>query len=128
MSREARLIQLTAKIAELSAHRFQIGAIVARGSRIISMGVNKYKTHPLQKNHHTNDSGGSIHAELDALLKVHPAKRKGSQIYVVRLLADGSFGNAEPCKFCKDLLITAGIYCVVHSVADGHIKKDLRYD
>jgi len=127
MSRTIKLVQLALKVAELSDHRFSMGAVIARGSRVISFGVNKYKTHPLQINHHTGRLGGSIHAELDAILKAPYRYRKDSQMCIGRVLKDGSPGNARPCKNCCKLLSDSGIYIIAYSTSSGDVvKEDLR--
>lgn len=127
MARDTKFIKITIEIAKLSTHRFPTGAVITRGSKIISFGINKYKSHPLQRNHHTGEIGTSIHAELDAILKVPRDKRIGASIYVVRLLRDNSTGNAKPCKCCRKLLITENIYVVVYSIGNNKfIREDLR--
>lgn len=128
MSRDIKFIRLALEVAGLSNHKFPMGAVITQGSRIISVGTNKYKTHPLQRNHHTNELATSIHAELDAVLRAPYAKRRGSQISIARLLDDGTSGIARPCKFCRELLLDSGIYIVVYSMLENQfIKEDLRY-
>lgn len=58
MSRDLRHIYLTLHVAETSNHhRFAMGALIAKGSRVLSFGINKTKTYPLQKNPHTGNAG-----------------------------------------------------------------------
>jgi len=130
MSRDSRLMQLALKVAELSSHpRFPMGAIIAHGSRVIAIGTNKYKTHPLQKSHHNGGQGISIHAELDAILKITSRQLRGGQMYIARLLHDGSPGNARPCVVCRNLLLTSSIYVVCYSIGgDRFVQEDLRYE
>ena len=117
MTRDERLIKLTLKVAEKSQHRFPIGAIIAIGSRILSLGINKYRTHPQQINHHTNEVGGSIHAELDAIISCQ--NTKDATIYIARLLSNGDAGLAKPCKICQKIIESCGIKKVVYTTRDG---------
>lgn len=127
MGRDIKFIKVAIEVAKLSTHRFPTGAVITRGSKIISFGINKYKTHPLQRNHHTDELGTSIHAELDAILKVPRDKGIGASIYIVRLLKNNFTGNAKPCKYCRKLLIAENIYIIVYSIGNNKfIKEDLR--
>jgi len=127
MSRDLRHIYLVLNIAEMSNHyRYPMGAVITKGSRVLSFGTNKAKTHPLQKNPHTGNRG-FIHAEFDALLKAPYIDYYNSQIYVVRLFKNGTFGKARPCKSCIELLLSHGIYIAIYSLEENKfIKEDLR--
>lgn len=118
MNRDERIINLATRAAEKSQHRFhRVGAIVAKGNRIIGFGINKYRTHPQQINWHTEQNSNSIHAELDAIISSHDVK--GSTLYVVRILKDGTCSMAKPCKECQKIIAAAGIKRVVYTTWDG---------
>ena len=68
------------------AHAKVAAAIVYKG-KIISVGWNSYKTHPLQKHYRRNPLSTFLHAEIDAIIK---AKRTGVDLsecvlYVMRV-------------------------------------------
>jgi len=88
---------------------FHIAAVIVKGNRVLSIGVNKNKTHPKQINPHTNKIGNSTHAELDAILGVSKENLQGATIYVARQTADGKPANAKPCKCCMKVIEAAGI-------------------
>jgi deoxycytidylate deaminase len=128
MARDARFLNLALKIAGQSQHKFPIGAVITIGNRILSIGTNKYKTHPKQINNYINNHsnstdkhGTSIHAELAAILS-YP-KLKGSTIYVARLLHNGAFGLSKPCLSCQNLIEIAGIKKIVYN--DGEEIKTI---
>lgn len=124
MARDERFLNLALKIAGQSQHKFPIGAVITIGNRILSIGINKYKTHPKQLNNYSNSvdkHGTSIHAELAAILS-YP-KLKGSTIYVARLLYGGSFGLSKPCRSCQNLIEIAGIKKIVYN--DGEEIKTI---
>jgi len=117
MNREEKFIKLASKVAQLSEHNMRIGAVIAKGSRVFSFGINKYKSHPKQINPHTLTTG-LIHAELDAIINSR-TNIEGATIYIVRLFKTGEQAMAKPCKSCSKLLILYGIRKIVYSVAGG---------
>jgi tRNA(Arg) A34 adenosine deaminase TadA len=90
--------------------RFRMGAIVASGKSIVSMGTNSKKTHPLQKKF-TNKPWLTPwrHAEIHALSLTGNADIGGCDVYVCRVLADNSLGTSKPCSGCTQALKHFGI-------------------
>ena len=124
MEKDIKFFKLAQKVSDLSEHRKQTGAAIIKNNRIISIGVNKYKTHPKQINHHTGEFGVSIHAELDALLRAK-GNVEGSTIYISRKSKDGSITNlAKPCANCLKLLISFRIKYIVYSIHEGKFVKE----
>jgi deoxycytidylate deaminase len=122
MNKDERFINLASKVAVLSAHKFRIGAVIVQGSRTISFGINKYKSHPKQMNHHTAEHADSIHAELDAIINSR-GNAEGATIYIVRLLQDGTIAMARPCFHCIKELKSAGVKRIVYSTQGGYAKE-----
>jgi len=84
-------------------------AIVVRG-KIKSVGVNQWRTDPLQRKFQTNEAAIHPHAEISAIknfLKRHSLKDlEKATIYVVRRKMTGPDGhmvdgNAAPCLGCQ---------------------------
>ena len=124
MARDEKFIKLALNIANLSQHpKFRLGAVIVKGSNVLSVGVNKLKTHPLQNNPHTNNKSLSIHAELCAILKLSGEQLKNSTIYVARILANGISGIAKPCDVCETLLIEAGIKRFVWTIQENNFES-----
>jgi tRNA(Arg) A34 adenosine deaminase TadA len=85
--------------------RFRVGAIVARKNKIISLGTNARKSHPLQKQFtHRPHLNSWRHAEVHSLSLARPEDLEGNDIYVCRVLMDGSLGNSKPCPGCMSAL------------------------
>lgn len=126
MSREQRYANIATNISFLSQHyKSQVGAIIVNKSILVSTGINRLKTHPLQRNPHTNKPG-FIHAELDAIIKSSYVSLNGYQMYIARVLKDNSFGLARPCKSCIEILLSYGINIVNYSYKDNiFIKEDI---
>lgn len=94
--------------ASKSKCHHRIGAVIFKGKRIISTGRN----YSLKSAHNLHPSfqkyPGSVHAEMDAILK---AKRplKGMSIFVVRLSVNNNVRLARPCIWCEEYLRRVGI-------------------
>ncbi len=127
MARQDNLINIASKIAQLSQHKFQIGAVLVKGKRIISFGVNKYKSHPKQINPHTKEQGSSIHAELDCLIKAPYQMISGSSIYVARLLrGNGVHGYCRPCSSCISILKEYQVSKIIYTLeGTGYLEEEI---
>lgn len=111
-------VRLAIKTARLSKYKHRIGAVVSKGQRILSTAFNavRYKQGRFKKKWIN-----SLHAEQAALLQVSPKKLKGARLTVVRLMKDGSLGNACPCQFCRDMIFNYKLKEVVYSNMNGDI-------
>jgi deoxycytidylate deaminase len=81
----------------------RLGAVIAHGNDVISVGWNKSKTHP--KSTH---EWKFIHAEMDAIMKSR-GRCRGAELYVARIGNDGLLRNARPCPACMALIVASGI-------------------
>ena len=118
-----RALSLALKEAEKSKERHKIGAVIFKGSKIISSGHNslrgcskipeKYKRFP-----------HSLHAEQCAILNTTPEKCKRASIIVVRINRKGNLLLAKPCKYCMASLDYVGIKHIYYSNNKGEIVKD----
>lgn len=98
-------------------------ATLSSSGSLVAYGTNSYvKTHPLMKRYAYEDRDQYrlyIHAELSALVK---SKGKVNEIVVVRLLRDGSYANAKPCRICEAAIREAGIKKVYYTTDSGEIN------
>lgn len=105
-----------------STHSRPMAAVIVKGSRVLSIGVNQNKTHPKQKKRLSKDGllygWHRLHAELDCLIRSQ-CDVSGGTIYIVRRNSIG-VGVAKPCSKCEFLLREYGIKKVIFS-----IPKDL---
>ena len=105
-----KFFDLAKKVSKLSNHtRFKIGAVIVRGTKIISVGTNKYKTHPKSPHPYS-----SLHAEMAAVLLARHDVR-GCDIYVYRETKAGVPAMSRPCVWCRPFIREAGLrrvhYC-----------------
>lgn len=94
MDRFFKLAQCVSKNSDHHTHK--IGAVVTYKNEIISVGVNKIKTHPKSPHPYF-----SLHAEMHAIFN---SKGKGDTIYIYRETKDGKLALAKPCKYCLELI------------------------
>jgi deoxycytidylate deaminase len=106
--------ELAKKMAERSSYKFRVGCVIVRGSRVVGFGWNDgVKTHA--KSPHPFKS---VHAEFDAVMSTKGESITGCDVYVCRLLANGSLAMAKPCEHCEAMLRKLGIRRVFFSIAD----------
>jgi len=114
-----RFFQLAKKISQTSNHPdHQLGSIIIKGNRILSVGVNNTKTHP---------KAGylkGLHAELAAIIRAKTDLR-GSSIYVYRETKNGQIACSYPCVDCQEAIQTSGIKKIYYSDNNCYRMKKL---
>lgn len=99
-------------------------AIVARGAKILGVGYNRHGWSSKQKGKYCTrkqDSATcSVHAEVDALLKVASREDiKGSTVYVVRINRQNELAMSQPCEMCQAILREHGVKKAFFSISDN---------
>jgi len=112
------------RVAKTSKHeKWQLGAVLTRGSTFLSSAPNKFRNHPWISHLHA-----TRHAEMEAVRKCLNGTR-GSTIYVARVDKNGLPRMARPCPKCMNALYHAGVREVVYTTDEGSYKiervKDL---
>lgn len=116
------------KLAEVMStysdyNRVHIGACVIKKKKVIGIGCNQNKTHPLQEKYNSKSLNyikpkAKLHAELDALLKSgHDAK--GGTLYVFRRGRDNIYRMSKPCPACMEMIKDYGIKRIVYTIENG---------
>ena len=94
-----------------------MGAALFHGSRLLSIGANRWHTHPASNN---EDFTRSLHAEHVALLRRwHYDAPSRMTLYVARKREDGTIGCSKPCGNCMALARLAGVRRVWFYNAEG---------
>lgn len=99
----------------------RIGAVMVIGNRVVSMGQNMLKTHPLQKRYGKNPEAIYQHAEINCIvnfLRKNPANElEKATLYIGRVHGQEmeSVGIAKPCSGCAHAIHQFGIKRVIHS-------------
>ena len=98
-----------------------MGAALFHGSRLLSIGANRWHTHPASNN---EDFTRSLHAEHVALIKRwHYDIPSRMTLYVARKREDGTIGNSKPCTNCVRLCKLAGVRRVWFYDQEGQPKE-----
>lgn len=110
------LINKGIETAKKSSYKVKMGAVIFRKKMIISVGYN----HVLKSARHLHPKfqkwSGSIHAEVDAILKARTDLRRCS-ILVVRINRLGEIRTSKPCELCLSYLKFVNIKRVYHTVS-----------
>lgn len=102
----------------------RFAAVLTDGRREF-FGWNSYRTHPLQARFGTNAKSVHIHAELSAIIQAirYHGKQSGKHysditdlsnydMFVARVIGNGSIGCAKPCSGCYRAIVSFGIRSV----------------
>lgn len=116
---------LAVNIAKKSVSRFRLGAVLARKGRVISTGFNDMRrTHPkMQKFNPDKSWTPGLHAEVDACLGVERNELQGADLFVARILKNGSVAIAKPCEICVKFLLDVGIRRVYFTDINGNWRR-----
>lgn len=114
------VIKLCLLESEKSNYRFKIGAVVFKGSRILSSGHNEIRSVRYINNRYKTYLN-SLHAEQAALLHLDWNRLKNASICIIRATQNGTLGNAFPCPICMGLIQHVKIKTIWYSNADGNI-------
>ena len=110
--KEIKFFEVAKAVAKTSEYpRIKIGCCIVKKNRILAVGVNLVKSHPMQKIFNKyrdidpNRIYNNIHAELDAMLKVANKKDlEGADIYLYREDVFGQRKMSKPCPACSQIL------------------------
>ena len=112
--------------------RIKIGCCIVKRNKILAVGVNLLKSHPMQKRFNkyrgidTDRIHNNIHAELDAILKVaNKEELSGADIYLYREDVFGIIKISKPCPACKHILKLYGIKNIYYTDNDMYCKERL---
>lgn len=98
-----RIMEIAKSAAIKSSFKYQVGAVILKHGRVISIGFNINKTHPLARKHF---KWGTVHAEVAAVIgcRYNREVLKDSDIFVFRFNRMGKPAMAKPCAQCTMLL------------------------
>jgi deoxycytidylate deaminase len=119
--------KLAVNMAKKSISRFRLGAVLARRNRVISTGFNDMrKSHPLQQKYARGiDFTMGLHAEVDSCLGVSRNELEGAELYVARILKDGTTALSKPCEVCYRFLVNVGIKKIHYSTPDHWLTLNI---
>lgn len=118
-------------------NRQKTGAVIVRKNRIISVGFNSTKSHPLAKLYSKHPNAIYLHAEIHAIIKYLrvDSSISGSSIFIARRTYDSrkkpvGYGLAKPCEGCAAAIAHFNFGLVAYSVDSSpnlsYITVDIR--
>ena len=134
MANDSDIINMLATMAEDNENstRARLAACVVYKNKVVSFGVNQYKSHPFQLLYGKNKESMFFHAEVDAIYRAtkrlthHELSR--STIYVARvkrgstIIPDLVFGLAKPCIGCARCIATFNLKRIVYTTDEGGLS------
>lgn len=117
--------------------RVKIGCIAVYKNKVLSVGYNSQKTHPLQEyyNHFRDfypNVGGkfinhSLHGEIHALLQIKDMDIDFSKVelFIYRICKNRKFAMVRPCAGCMRMIKDLGIKVIYFTSDDGFCKEHI---
>ena len=122
---QRNLLRAKAASSMSDCKQHHLGAVLAYGNQVISLGWNSTKTNPLQKelnkerkfDDDESPNNGAIHAELACLLKVQymDINWPKASLYIYREHKNGRPALAKPCAACAKAIRDKGIKKVYYT-------------
>lgn len=118
-------------------HSSRMAAAVVRGRRVVAIGTNQRKTHPLQRRFGRNPHSEQMHAEIHAIAQAIALEGeeslRGATVYVARtkrLVANGTAdvpAMAMPCSGCRRAMRRFGVRRAIFTTESGYGELDLTF-
>jgi tRNA(Arg) A34 adenosine deaminase TadA len=124
------ILHTLAKVAAANPNdREKFAAAVVCRNRIISIGMNSMKSHPLQAKYSKNEHAIFLHAEVaaikNALREMDVDDLSKCDIYITRVKKEKPFSNkfvwglSKPCAGCARAIAEFGFKRTVYTCDDG---------
>lgn len=133
--KDARLFQVAKQVAEMSDFKkCKIGCVVVYKGKIIGMGFNTNKTHPLQKEYNKlrfkgDSNPHSMHAEIHALMPLRNTDIEWNKvsIYVYRISKKypGCPALSRPCPSCMAYMKSLDIKNIYYTTYESPVHEVL---
>ena len=101
-----------------------------RGQRLLSVGLNSHKTHPMSlqygyRSRRASPGGWTVgtHSELNAVLRLGDGECRGLTLVNTRVNRRGRLDYSRPCEGCLDLIRSLSIREVYHTAKDGSFVR-----
>jgi hypothetical protein len=95
--------------------------VLYRRGKIISVGHNQKKTHPLVFRFYDYPY---LHAEASCIIKAHGVDLHNAVLACVRINCRGDVVYSRPCSGCIAMMRHYGIHTMVYSSKDG-VEKEI---
>ena len=127
------ILHTLAKVAEANDDsNIRFAAAIVYRNKIISVGINHRKSHPLQKKYAKNSEAIFLHAEVHAIknaLREIPVEDLGKcDLYITRVKKPQSFadkfvwGLSKPCPGCARAIAEFRIRKTIYTCDNGNYE------
>lgn len=124
---DIKLFDKARKIASISDFaKIHVGCVAVYHGKIIGVGCNTNKTHPVQKYYNQfRDSSETfipkLHAEINCLNQIKNFNINFSKVrlYIYRIRKDQPYGMSRPCPSCMAAVKDLGIREIYYTSNDG---------
>ena len=124
------ILHTLAKVAAANPGlREKFAAAVVYRNRIVSIGINSMKSHPMQAKFSKNEHAIFLHAEVaaikNALREIDVDDFSKCDIYITRVKKEAPFtkkfvwGLAKPCIGCERAIAEFGLKRTIYTCDDG---------
>ena len=124
------ILHTLAKVAAANpAQREKLAAAIVCRNKIISVGMNSMKSHPMAAKYGKNEHAVYLHAEVaaikNALREIDVDDFTKCDIYITRVKKEAPFtkkyvwGLAKPCAGCERAIAEFGLKRVIYTCDDG---------
>lgn len=112
MRRHGNLIGRAVTVARSSNYRWQHGAVVAKGNKVLGVAPNKFRNSPT-----VDVENVSYHAERAVIRELLKTKDdlRGCTIYIARVNKAGDTTISRPCPDCLRAIVDTGIKEIVYT-------------
>ena len=129
------IFQTLEKIAAANPSDIKFAAAIVRNSRIISVGMNSMKSHPMQARFAKNKDAIFLHAEIaaikNALRELNVDDLEKTDLYICRIKKPKPkskswvWGLAKPCEGCQRAITEFGIRRTVYTTDETGVYEEL---
>ncbi len=114
------IFRLAKDASKYSTYKYKLGCVIISNGKVVSVGFNSTKTHPIMAKY---SQFTTLHAEAAALLPLKFKKIKHGIAVVYRESARGQPAMARPCKICRKILADHGIKEFLYTTSGGWSRE-----
>lgn len=118
---ENSFLSVARYMAAKSQARQKHGAVVVKSGRVLGIGYNKDKNHPMQVSPEHIKTHCSRHAEVEAIRDAGFAV-SGAILYVARVNRQGRDRNSKPCIYCQAVIESTNIKRVIYTEGENNVN------
>jgi deoxycytidylate deaminase len=118
---EKSFLSVARYMASKSKSRQRHGAVIVKSGRVIGVGYNKNKNHPMTVSPEHIKTHCSRHAEIEAIKDANFSVQ-GAILYVARVNRQGEDRNSKPCKYCQAVIQSNNIKKVIYTEGEENVN------